>query len=87
MGKTRPTFRDWYQHFRDTELTAYRRALRRQDQERFDRLMHKGEDYAMPAKAWNPPELRAAAWLNLFMVQQREIDALRERVEELEGGE
>ena len=85
MGKTRPTFRRWFQHFRENDLKRYRRALRYQDQERFDQLLDDSEDYAMAAKAWNPPELREAVWLNLALAQQREIDELRERVEALEG--
>lgn len=85
MGKTRLTFRNWIQEFRDSDLDRYRRALRRQDQQRLNSLLDDSERFSMPAKSWNPDDPRHAVWLNLCLAQQREIDALRERVAELEA--
>lgn len=84
MGKTNPTFRDTVRRMREDYWVQYRRALRIQHQERFDHLWDESELHSMAGSAYTRDAIDAV-WMSMFLVQQRELDELRDRVDELEG--
>ena len=84
MGKTRTTFRDRLSAW-TSEWETFRRSLRRADQERWDRLLSKARDYADAAGNQNPTDPRTGILVSIAMAQQRDIDRLEERVNELEA--
>lgn len=84
MGKTRLTYRDRLRHLYEDEWDDYRRGLRRPDQERYDRLTEKSFDFAVAGDNLNPRDVQTGAWLSMLLAQQREIDQLRDRLNDLE---
>lgn len=81
MGRSQPTVRDFIEQRRD-DLGPYRRTLRRKDQPSFDRLWEHGANDAPGIKMAG---LTDVDWGILFAIcrrQQRELDALREQIEE-----
>lgn len=83
MGRTNPTYRDKVRHLRE-EWEQYRRAIRYQHKERFDHLWDEAQLYSMAGNAMGGYDVQATIWMGMFLVQQREIEELRGRVEELE---
>jgi hypothetical protein len=83
MGRTNPTFRDLLQAM-ERRWGDYRRGLRRRNQERFDRLFVDAAEYADAAGYLNHEEPFQPVLFSICLAQQRRIESLEERVEELE---
>lgn len=83
MGKTNPTYRDTVRYLREDAFENYRRGLRIQHQERFDHLWDETALHSMAGSAYTGDAIDAV-WMSMFIVQQRELDELRDRVDELE---
>ncbi|OYR41016.1 hypothetical protein [Halorubrum sp. Eb13] len=86
MGRTNPTYRDRLGAIED-EWGAFRRALRRADQRRFDDLFVYARDHADAAGTLNHPDPLAPVWMAILLEQERRIDELETRVEALTDGE
>lgn len=86
MGRTNPTFRDVLNRF-ETDWQPYRRALRREYQEDFDRVMEGARRFADAAGKQNAVHPQDAIMFSMILsvaVQQRELE---ERIEALEQDE
>lgn len=72
---------EWNQKWDD-----YERAVRDiEDKTALDDIRGHVRNYAMPAKAHNPPRIEdEIVWLNIDVGQQREINDLRDKISELE---
>ena len=83
MGRTNPTYRDL---LRATEerWAAYRRALRRRDQPRFDRLFAYARNHADAAGTLNHQDRLAPVLMSVALEQERRLDESEERVAALE---
>lgn len=84
MGRTRLTYRDRLRAWID-DLENYRRGLRRQRQEVFDRLTDSAFETALAGKHQNPTELDTIVLLSICIEQQREIDELRDELEQMDS--
>ena len=82
MGRTNPTYRDQLSAIED-EWGAYRRALRRQDQDIFDHLFVYARDHADAAGHLNHADPLAPIWMAIAIEQDRRITELEARVDEL----
>ena len=85
MGRTNPTYRDQLSAIED-EWGAYRRALRRRDQENFDRLFVYARDHADAAGTLNYSNPLAPVWMAIALEQERRITELETRVDNLADG-
>lgn len=83
MGRTNPTFRDNIRRFRE-RWQPFRRALRKQYQDRFDALIEQGERFADAAGFQNPWEAETANPVSMLLGQQVDLHDLEDRVETLE---
>ena len=81
MGRTNPTYRDYLRKFEE-RANAFRRALRRQHQEPFDRLMERAQHHADAAGYMNSATPETAILLSICLSQEIELQALRERVDD-----
>ena len=79
MGRTNPTYRDMVRAWQN-ENEDFRRALRRENQERFDRLLSKSQEMSMAAGAMNAIDVERPLFLTMLLTQQCEIDELREEI-------
>lgn len=84
IGRTNPTYRDRLTAIED-EWRPYRRALRRADRPRFDRLFAYAREHADAAGALNHADPLAPAWMAVALEQERWIAELESRVEALES--
>jgi hypothetical protein len=84
MGKTNPSYRDKINHF-EKEWQPFRRALRRHHQEYFDELLVQARNHADAGHYQNPVEPKWGVLVSICLAQQRELAALKERVEALEN--
>ena len=82
MGRTNPTYRDRLGAIED-EWGAYRRALRRRDQETFDSLFVYARDHADAAGMLNHSDPLAPVWMAIALEQERRITELEARVDDL----
>lgn len=82
MGKTNPTYRD---QLRSTERDwdQFERALRRRDQPAYEELWEHAHSYADAAGMKFPARTMDGVLLSVALGQQREINDLREELEEL----
>ncbi|MDB2242665.1 hypothetical protein [Halorubrum ezzemoulense] len=85
MGRTNPTYRDCLGAIED-EWGAYRRALRRRDQETFDQLFVYARAHADAAGTLNHSDPLAPMWMAIAIEQNRRISELETRVDELTDG-
>jgi uncharacterized protein YceH (UPF0502 family) len=83
MGRTNPTFRDALQAIED-RWAEFRRALRRRDQPRFDQLFTYARTHADASGLLNHQNPLLPVFLSIDLEQERRLDALEERVDELE---
>lgn len=83
MGRTNPTYRDRLSAL-EREWSGYRRALRVTEQPHFDRLFEHGREYAHAADYLNHPNPTIPLLVSLCLAHERELAALRERLERLE---
>ncbi len=85
MGRTNPTYRDALRALED-RWGAFRRALRRRDQPRFDRLFEYAREHADAGGLLNHADPVVPALVSVALEQERRLDALEERVAALEEG-
>jgi hypothetical protein len=84
MGRTIATFHQLIEETR-TRFAPYRRALRREDQQVFDRLFARAKYYAASGSmeaAWDPLD---TIFLTFFLEQERTLRTLEERLRVLEN--
>lgn len=84
MGRSRPTFRN-YLDAMEGDWQPYRRTLRRRDQPHFDALFAKARAHADAAGQLDPADPRLAILFSMLLAQEREREALRERIDVLEA--
>ena len=82
MGRTNPTYRDRLTALED-EWAPFRRALRRGDQQRFDRLFADARNRADAAGHLNHADPLAPVWMAVALEQERRIVELESRVDAL----
>ena len=73
MGRTNPTYRDALSAIEE-RWSSYRRALRRRDRERFDRLFGYAREHADAAGARNHRNPLVAALVGMAIEQERRHD-------------
>jgi hypothetical protein len=83
VGRTNPTYRDRVSAL-EQEWGDYRHALRASEQPHFDSLFEHGRTYAHAAGYLNHPTPTIPLLFSLCLAHERELAALRERVEGLE---
>lgn len=83
MGRSKPTFRTYLDGLED-DWQPYRRTLRRRDQPHFDRLFEHARGHADAATQLDPGDPRLAVLFSMLLAHQRELSALRDRIEALE---
>jgi hypothetical protein len=80
MGRTNATYRN---HLDDYEQRCqkFRRALRRERKQDFDRLFERARDHAHAAGHLNATDPERAAILSMLVAQEAELRELREQLE------
>lgn len=80
MGRTNPTYRRWLDRY-EADWQPFRRALRAECRDDFDRLFERAATYAGPAGYQNATTPEWACVMAILLSQERELRQLRERVE------
>ena len=83
MGRTNPTYRDALRAIEE-RWAEFRRALRRRDQPRFDRLFEYARKHADASGLLNHQNPLLPALLSIDLEQEGRLDDHEERLEELE---
>jgi hypothetical protein len=65
----------------EEEWSPFRRALRREDQSRFDHLLVCARDHADAAGHLNHSDPLAPVWMAILLEQERRIAELESRIE------
>lgn len=86
MGRTLPTIVQLLESEKD-EWKHFRRALRREDQEAFDALWRYARKHAAPAAMASRAVPMEAVFMAALVGMQRGLEALGERVDELESSD
>jgi len=84
MGRTNPTFRDRIRALED-DWQSYRCGLRKRDQPAFDACFDAAAAHADAAGYQNPVDPWPAVLLSMLIEQQRRIDTLEQRIEEIQS--
>lgn len=84
MGRTNPTYRYVLQQFRE-RWGKYRRGLRRQHQDDFDRLLEHADEHAAAAGYMNAEDPELMILISLLLAHEIKLRELSERLEEREG--
>ncbi len=84
MGRTNPTYRDALRAIEE-RWTESRRALRRRDQPRFDRLFEYAREHADASGLLNHQNPLLPALLSIDLEQEARLDDHEERLEKLEA--
>jgi len=84
MGRTNPTYRDALRAI-ETRWAEFRRALRRRDQPRYDRLFEYAREHADASGLLNHQNPVLPALLSIDLEQEARLDDLEQRLEELEA--
>ena len=84
MGRTNPTYRDALRAIEE-RWTDFRRALRRRDQSRFDRLFEYAREHADASGLLNHQNPLLPALLSIDLEQESRIEDHEQRLEELEA--
>lgn len=84
MGRTNPTFRDVVDAYR-RRWRKYRRGLRRRDQEHFDQLLDYVEEHADASSYMNADDPVTPIMLSMHLEQEKRIEKLESRIEDLEN--
>jgi hypothetical protein len=85
MGRTVPTFRQLIDDA-ITRWSKFRRALRREDQEYFDRLFRRVRSYTQAATYQASDNPMEAILLSIALDQEKRLDALERAAQPLETG-
>jgi predicted S18 family serine protease len=80
VGRTNPTFRDLLASLEDS-WQNYRRALRRTDQDRFDRLWEDSRQYADAAGYLNHQNPMVVVLFSMVLAQEKRIEDLETELE------
>ena len=83
MGRTNPTYRDALRAIKE-RWAEFRRALRRRDQPRFDRLFEYAREHADASGLLNHQNPLLPALLSIDLEQEARLDDHGERLTELE---
>jgi hypothetical protein len=83
MGRTNPTYRDALRAIEE-RWADFRRALRRRDQPRFDKLFEYARKHADASGLLNHQNPLLPALLSIDLEQEARLDDHDERLEELE---
>jgi hypothetical protein len=86
MGRTNPTYRDLLGRFED-RWQPFRRALRHEDQVRFDRLLAHARRHADAGGTLNHESPVVPLLVSVAIAQERRIDELEERIEDDDSGD
>ena len=86
MGRTNPTYRDLLSGL-ENRWKPYRRALRRDDQTRFDRLFEHARAHADAAGNLNHPEPVTPLLVSILLEQERRIEALEAQIDSIDDRE
>jgi len=81
MGRTLPTFNAWLEEERET-WRGYRRALRREDQEAFDRLFSLAKSHMAEAASAARAVPFESFLMSVLLEQQKELERLRRELGE-----
>ena len=81
MGRTNPTFRDVLRAIED-RWQPFRRALRYEDQERFDRLLTHARNHADAAGHLNHQSPVIPVLVAIALAQERRLDELEAQIDE-----
>jgi len=84
MGRTNPTYRDALRAIEE-RWAEFRRALRRRDQPRFDRLFEYAREHADASGLLNHQNPLLPALVSIDLEQEARLDEQEERLEELEA--
>jgi len=84
MGRTNPTYRDALRAI-EGRWTEFRRALRRRDQPRFDRLFEYAREHADASGLLNHQNPLLPALFSIDLEQEARLDDHEERLEDLEA--
>jgi hypothetical protein len=84
VGRTNPTFRDILRRFED-RWQPFRRALRYEDQQRFDRLITYARTHADAAGNLNHHRPVIPVLVAIALAQERRLDELEGRIGEAES--
>ena len=84
MGRTNPTYRDALRAIEE-RWTDFRRALRRRDQPRFDRLFEYAREHADAGGLLNHQNPLLPALLSINIEQEGRLEDHEQRLEELEA--
>ena len=84
MGRTNPTYRDALRAIEE-RWTDFRRALRRRDQPRFDRLFEYAREHADASGLLNHQNPLLPALLSIDLEQESRLEDHEQRLEELEA--
>ncbi len=84
MGRTNPTYRDALRAIEE-RWVDFRRALRRRDQPRFDRLFEYAREHADASGLLNHQHPFLPALLSIDLEQEARLDEHDERLAELEA--
>jgi hypothetical protein len=80
MGRTNPTFRDLLTSL-EGDWRDYRRALRRPDQDRFDRLWADARQYADAGGYLNHQNPMVVVLFSMLLAQERRMQDLEAELE------
>ncbi|WP_158059578.1 hypothetical protein [Halorussus halophilus] len=80
MGRTNPTFRDVLRTVHN-DWEDYRRALRRPDQQRFDRLFEDARQYADAGGYLNYQNPMTVVLFSIALAQEKRIEDLEAELE------
>ncbi|RCU44291.1 hypothetical protein DU504_16050 [Haloplanus salinus] len=84
MGRTNPTYRDALRAIEE-RWAEFRRALRRRDQPRFDRLFEYAREHADASGLLNHQNPLLPALFSIDLEQEARLDDHEERLAELEA--
>lgn len=84
MGRTNPTFRNVLEAVK-SRWSDYRRALRRRDQERFDRLFEYADAHADAAGYLNNDDPMEPILMSMLLEQEKRIVAQETHIADLEA--
>ena len=83
MGRTVPTYRNVLENVVN-EWQGFRKALRKEDKEAFDRLMEKARMHASAASYGARVDPVESVFMSILLEQEKEIGELRKKIVELE---
>ena len=83
MGRTNPTYRDALRAIEE-RWSDFRRALRRRDQPRFDRLFEYAREHADASGLLNHQNPLLPALLSIDIEQEARLEDHEKRIEDLE---